>query len=277
MLFGCSGFPATADVCTGQNLQYRVITGGNPNLNPENSESFYYETSYQPKFIKGLTVTLGYTHLDVKNVITAPNPATIVAQPNLYPPGSVVRDTAHPAFPGDPGEILSINSILVNVSEEKEDAIDLGIEYVKETETIGTFTGNLLANYTPNFQLAGESGGFSQQSGQGSFGPAGKGNVGVVWRGPKASWSEKFSFGPTFNYWSAYHDVLLPSRVVGDWWTVDLQATYELPWETTLTVGMLNVADRDAPRSLGQNGEGYDNTVADNRGRFTYFRVNKKF
>jgi outer membrane receptor protein involved in Fe transport len=163
------------------------------------------------------------------------------------------------------------------VSEEKEDAIDLGIEYVKETETIGTFTGNLLANYTPNFQLAGESGGFSQQSGQGSFGPAGKGNVGVVWRGPKASWSEKFSFGPTFNYWSAYHDVLLPSRVVGDWWTVDLQATYELPWETTLTVGMLNVADRDAPRSLGQNGEGYDNTVADNRGRFTYFRVNKKF
>ena len=88
--------------------------------------------------------------------------------------------------------------------------------------------------------------------------------------------AQKLGFGPTLNYWSAYHEVLFPPRTVRDWWTVDLQATYDLPWETSLTLGILNVADRNAPRSLGQNGEGYDNTVHDNRGRFVYFRVNKK-
>jgi outer membrane receptor protein involved in Fe transport len=270
-----AAFDPSNDICKGKNIQYKAITGGNPNLNPENSESFYYETSYQPPIVKGLTVTLGYTHIKVTDVITAPNPAFIVANPKLFP-GAVVRDANQKAFPGDPGPILSINSTLQNVNEEVEDAIDLDANYVKDTESIGSFTANLLANWTPNFQLAGATGGFTQQAGEGSFGPTVKGNFSLFWRGPKGSWAEKLGFGPTLNYWSAYHEVLFPPRTVRDWWTVDLQATYDLPWETSLTLGILNVADRNAPRSLGQNGEGYDNTVHDNRGRFVYFRVNKK-
>jgi iron complex outermembrane recepter protein len=64
---------------------------------------------------------------------------------------------------------------------------------------------------------------------------------------------------------------------VKDWWTVDVQANYEAPWQITLTVGCQNVADRNAPRSLGQNGEGYDAAVANNQGRFMYARVTKTF
>jgi outer membrane receptor protein involved in Fe transport len=265
------------DICTGNNIQYRVVTGGNPELDAENSESFYYEISYQPPCIKGFTATLGYTHINVKDVITAPNPATIVNNPGQYPPGSVIRDPGQGVFPGDPGPIIAINNTLLNLDEQKVDSFDLELNYVKETDALGTFTSDLLASYTPNFQQSGENGGFFQKSGEGDQGPNVRGNFSIFWRGPKGCWADKLEFGPTVNYWSQYHEVLYPPRNVREWITVDLQATYEAPWDTTLTVGCNNIVDRDAPRALGQNGEGYDNTVHDNRGRFIYFRVGKKF
>lgn len=271
-----STFDPSDDVCTGRNLQYRVVTGGNPNLDPENSESFYYEMSYQPSFIKGLQLTIGYSHIVVEGVITAPNAAQIVANESLYPPGSVVRDPSLGQFPGDPGPVVAINSTLVNLAKEVEDAFDLTVDYSLDTESAGTFNANVQATYTPNFQLHSTTGTAFQESGEGSF-PEYKLNASIFWNGPKGSWAERFGFGPTLNYRPAYHEVLASSRTVKDYWTVDLQATCSLPWETDLTVGILNVADRNAKRSLGQNGEGYDPSVDNNRGRFVYARVTKKF
>ena len=269
-------FPDTDDVCTGQNIQYKTITGGNPNLNAENSDSYYVEGSYQPPFVKGLTVTVGWTWITVHDVISAPNPAFVVANPGLFPAGSVVRDPAQAAFVGDPGPIISINNQLVNISEQETDAIDIDINYVRDVDGVGNFTGNLLATYVPSFTQSSPDSGTVQLAGEGSF-PKVRGNASLYWQGPKDTWASKLGFGPTFNYWSSYNEVLYPPRRVKDWWTVDVQANYELPWRTTVTLGCQNIADRNAPRSLGQNGEGYDAAVADNEGRFVYARITKSF
>ncbi len=271
-----NGFPDTDDVCTGRNIQYKVLTGGNPELDAENSDSYYVEGVYQPPFMKGLTVTVGGGYIKIKDVISAPSAAFVVANPSLFPPGSVVRDAGNPAFAGDPGAITLINSQNVNINEQETYFVDFEAEYVHDTESIGTFTEHLLATYVPTFTQSSPEAGSVQLAGEGSF-PKVRGSFGIYWQGPKETWAEKFGFGPVLNYWSSYNEVLYPPRRVKDWWTVDLQANYEAPWQTTITLGCQNVADRSAPRSLGQNGEGYDAAVHDNTGRFIYASVTKKF
>ncbi len=271
-----NGFPDTDEVCTGQNIQYKVITGGNPELDAENSDSYYVEGAYQPPFMKGLTVTVGGGYIKIQDVISAPSAAFVVANPNLFPPGSVIRDSANPAFVGDPGAIIQINSQNVNINEQETWFVDFEAEYVRDTESIGSFTETLLATYVPTFTQSSPEAGTVQLAGEGSF-PKVRGSFSTYWQGPKGSWVEKFGFGPTLNYISSYNEVLFPPRRVKEWWTVDLQANYDAPWQTTITLGCQNVADRSAPRSLGQGGEGYDYAVADNTGRFIYARVTKKF
>jgi outer membrane receptor protein involved in Fe transport len=267
--------PNPNDFCTGRNYQYRNTTGGNPNLVPENSESYYTEMMYQPPFVKGLTLTVGWAHIKIKDVITAPNPAFVVANPNLFP-GAVTRDAANPAFAGDPGQILNIDNTLINVNQQQTDAIDFHFNYVRDTEAIGNFTADFIATYTPTFTETGEDGSVAQLAGNGSF-PRLRGSYSTFWQGPKGTWAEKLGFGPTFNFISSYTDTLYPPHIVNAWWDCDVQATYQLPWQINVTLGILNVADRNAPRSYGQNGEGYDPAVYDNRGRWVYARVSKVF
>src|SRR5207249_4402270 len=111
-----SGLPMDDPVCHGD-IQYKTITGGNPNLEPENSDSVYYEASVQPPFIKGLTVTMGYGYTHVKNVISTPDPQFIVDHPNFFP-GAIVRGPPNQDFVGDPGEIQSISATVVNINEQ---------------------------------------------------------------------------------------------------------------------------------------------------------------
>jgi iron complex outermembrane recepter protein len=270
-----NGFAPDNDICTGRNIQYRNTTGGNPNLDPENSTSYYTELTYQPPFVKGLTMTVGWAHIKIEDVITAPSAAFVVANPALFP-GAVTRDSANPQFAGDPGAILNIDNTLVNINEQETDAIDVNFNYVHDTQSLGNFTCNLLATYTPTFTETGEDGTTTQLAGNGSF-PRVRGSYSTYWQGPKDTWAEKLGFGPTFNFISAYRDTLYPPHEVNAWWDCDLQANYQMPWQTTVTLGCLNVADRNAPRSYGQNGEGYDASVYDNRGRFIYVRATKVF
>ncbi|GAA0384791.1 TonB-dependent receptor [Brevundimonas terrae] len=47
------------------------VSGGNPNLRPEESESFTFSTVLQPRFIPGLTVSLDYYEIRIDQVIAA--------------------------------------------------------------------------------------------------------------------------------------------------------------------------------------------------------------
>lgn len=49
----------------------RVFTGGNPDLEPETSDSFSYGVVWQPGFVPGLDITADYWEIDIDNVITA--------------------------------------------------------------------------------------------------------------------------------------------------------------------------------------------------------------
>ncbi len=48
-----------------------VISGGNPDVNPETSDSSSVGVVWQPRFLRGFDLTLDYWHINIENIITA--------------------------------------------------------------------------------------------------------------------------------------------------------------------------------------------------------------
>lgn len=55
------------------------VQGGNPDLQPEESESFTFSTVYQPRFVPGLALTLDYYEIRIDKVIASVSAAGIAA------------------------------------------------------------------------------------------------------------------------------------------------------------------------------------------------------
>jgi iron complex outermembrane receptor protein len=257
----------------GGGTQYRILSGGNPDLNPEESTSYYGGFVYAPKCLKGLSVYTDYTHIRVTDVIQADDPQRLLNLPLAQQAGIIIRNppSASDVALGIPGTIITINQRYRNLSSRTVDAIDFGGSYDLPTDSLGTFT---LAADTTYFISWREK----YQPGAGDFTSQYAGNFDIPeWRLTSSCfWNyKKFSFGPTFNYISSYEDSFIGIDV-GDWWTIDLQATYMWPWDLTTTVGVLNVTGNKPPFS-SQNTEGYDTVVHSNVGAFWYLRVTKKF
>ncbi|MEG8020325.1 TonB-dependent receptor domain-containing protein [Sphingomonas aerolata] len=55
-----------------------MVSGGNPQLDVEKSDSYTYGVLLQPRFIPGLTLSVDYYNIKVNNVITAPSAQGII-------------------------------------------------------------------------------------------------------------------------------------------------------------------------------------------------------
>lgn len=73
-----AGVPAGYDFVYSQSLE--IVSGGNPDLREETSNSFTVGGVFQPDFIPGLSLSVDYFDIEVKNVIAAVGAQTIVDQ-----------------------------------------------------------------------------------------------------------------------------------------------------------------------------------------------------
>ena len=117
------------DVLAGQT---QSITGGNPNLDPEEADTYTYGVVWTPSFVDGLSVSIDYFDISLEDVITAGIPAQTTLDQCL--------DTGNPAFcslitrdpdgslaAGEPGVgFLSTN---VNLAERETSGIDAQVLY----------------------------------------------------------------------------------------------------------------------------------------------------
>jgi outer membrane receptor protein involved in Fe transport len=234
-------------------------------------------------FLKGFRVDVAWSHITVTDVIQADDPQEILSRPLAQQAGNVVRNapSAEDILNGEPGSIILINSQLRNLSSRTVDTVDLEVGYDWETEKCGIFSFGVLGSYLMNWyevydDKADPSTGLNwhnQYAGDLAL-PKVRGSASCFWTGPKDSWTEKLSFGPTVNYISAYHDQFYVRRV-REFITVDLNATYQAPYDFTITVGVGNIADAETP--FHNQSEGYDTQTHDNLGRTWYARVTKVF
>jgi iron complex outermembrane recepter protein len=132
----------------------RTLQGGQPNLRPEVAYGWNYGFVWTPKFIRGLTLSVDYYHIDLRDRTNFLNPQFIVNQ-NFFNgrfQGQVVRDPTT-------NEIILIRDLITNISRTITEGIDYEAIYSLDTSifnhgNFGTFTFTLNGNYLSRYVAA---------------------------------------------------------------------------------------------------------------------------
>ncbi|MGH7946257.1 MAG: TonB-dependent receptor, partial [Opitutaceae bacterium] len=119
---------------------YTTLTGGNPQLRPERSESRSAGIIVTPHVLPGLRLSVDYVRVKKEDNITGFSVQQAVDTEPLLPE-RVVRG---PNLPGDPpgwaGPITLLDRRLLNISQAEVEAYDLQLDYERQTANAGTFT-----------------------------------------------------------------------------------------------------------------------------------------
>jgi outer membrane receptor protein involved in Fe transport len=126
------------------NLQPRayalpIVSGSNPNLNAETSDSYTLGAVFQPRFIPGLALSVDYYKITVNDIISAVPAQTILNNCVDFPTLNNVFCNAFTRFQGPgigpngelPGAILG-NSLIVaplNFARREAEGIDFQLQY----------------------------------------------------------------------------------------------------------------------------------------------------
>jgi iron complex outermembrane recepter protein len=318
--------------------------GGNPNLNAEVAYEWTYGVVWTPaKFIKGLTLSADFYHIDLRNIAALGlGPQELVffnfatrtgTLPNGAPIGGIFSDLIQ----RDPvtGAIVSVNTLEQNVSRFWTEGLDYEAFYQLDTSifgrgNFGTFTFTVNGNYLDRFvwQVSPAARKFNQD---GSFAGLRLGSF------PKNRWYGSVFYdlggldtGLIVHYVGQYSDLRIftvngKPRKIREWTTLDFILNYTFsspasvaqnevaghtrdsgknanmtdakgknvmpvstaeynpcgwrPWlnNTTITLGVNNIFDFAPPFVAGAFENGYDQRVANIRGRTWYVALTKRF
>lgn len=266
------------------NDQIRTFHSGNRFLEPATAQNYTAGLVYTPPQVKGLTVGVDYFRIEQKDIAGSADQFIIDSN---YKGGGPNNPNAPYAsfvvFDPTTKEYTTLLSPTLNLSRRIIQGFDTTLTYELETQTAGKFTSSTLLAYYFDFKqenIPGE--GLSDRLGDFTQPEAGFG-LGSLPRVKLVSslfWDYgKFESGVTANYIGAYRDDVNSGfdREISDWLTFDLQLSYKLPWDTRVTVGVINVADEAPPFVQGAFADRYDRDTHDLRGRFVYGSLNKKF
>jgi iron complex outermembrane receptor protein len=157
-------FPLVPDPAhlTAEN-QINETIGGNPNLKPEQAYEWTYGAVWTPKWVKGLTLSADWYHIDLRDVTALLDPAFIVdtnfATATAFSPiGAPLNGQFQNLITRDPttGAILNVNDTEQNLSRIITEGLDYEAIYQLDSSIFGhgdfgtftfTFNGNYLARY----------------------------------------------------------------------------------------------------------------------------------
>lgn len=255
--------------------QMKIVTSGNPALQPEEADTIYGGIVIDVKKIKGLSIAVDYFEFNIDNVISSPSDATLLAREDQFP-GAVVRDNTQ----GNPGPIQYLRRVPFNVAKQWYTGYDFEVKYDVKNTRFGDFLYQ--ANATLTRSIKSNSGILDANGNL----PADFQNIGL-WNNPKwmgtaaVYWNYKkygaTLFGRYFGYY--YNDYYTaagwPERAVI---TCNASASYRGIYDIKFTVGVNNVFDKQPPAN-GYETSGFDQNTYGNlsMGRFVYLRLQKDF
>jgi len=188
-----------------------LIIRGNPNLKPEDAYEWSYGAVYSPKWIKGLTLSADYWHIDLRSLASFVDPQFIIDFENSFP-GLVSRDPTT-------GAITEVVNPSLNLTRAIVEGVDYEGIYILDASIFGhgdfgrfTFTlnGTYLSRFefqpTPVSKRIGLSGEFvTGASFTGSL-PHNRAYVSAFYDGPTNTWLAGFDVGATVHYTGEYED-----------------------------------------------------------------------
>ena len=252
-------FAGAVDPILHQFYPFEIRIIGNPNLQPEVAYEWSYGAVYSPKWIKGLTLSADWWHIDMRSV-TSFLGAQFIIENNV--PGLIIRGP--PVSPGSPGRIIVVIDPNQNLTGAIFEGLDYEAIYILDSSIFGhgdfgrltaTVNGTWLSRAelqilptTKRFGIAGEviPPGVTLT---GSL-PWSRANFSLFYDGPADTWMQGLDVGAVVHYTGQYEDDnlslgtafgLLPppkpqtprsgplpwrARKVREWITLDLIASY---------------------------------------------------
>jgi len=124
------------------NPQLPVVTGGNPDLDPETSESWGVGMVWRPSFLPRLSLEANYYNIRVDGAITAIDAETLLGRCFSF----ADQLSCDAIDRSGSGQITQIRGFLQNISSIETDGLDLSLIYRGSQGSAGTF--NLIWNST---------------------------------------------------------------------------------------------------------------------------------
>jgi outer membrane receptor protein involved in Fe transport len=131
---------------------FQFQTGGNPDLRPEESESFSAGLILTPRFIPNLRLSLDYTRIEKTDNIAALDFQQVLDN-EAFLPGRVTRG---PNLPTDPagwaGPVTFLDRTNANIARSKIEAYDLQLDYRIDLAERGSLELQLMATRLDNLE-----------------------------------------------------------------------------------------------------------------------------
>lgn len=135
-----------------------IVSGSNPNLAAETSDSYTVGAVLQPRFIPGLVLSIDYYDITVNNIISSVGAQTILNNCVDFPSTSNVFCSAFTRFAGpglgpngeQPGAVLG-NSLIVaplNFAKREAAGIDVNVQYRTRLSEDLSLSSNLIYVHT---------------------------------------------------------------------------------------------------------------------------------
>ena len=222
-------FPIVADPFSSQTepqIEERII--GNPNLHPEVAYEWTYGAVYSPKWIKGMTLSADWWHIDMRDIVTALGAQTIILEnpPPTNGASTVVSSSGATVArgagsnPNEPGPVQFVIDPSANLSGAIFEGLDYEAIYILDSTIFGgsdwgrlttTVNGTWLSR--AEFQAAND---VKRVGIAGQFLPPGfaltsslpwhRANFSMFYDGPADTWMQGLDVGAVVHWTAQYED-----------------------------------------------------------------------
>ncbi|MFN6994975.1 MAG: TonB-dependent receptor domain-containing protein [Aquincola tertiaricarbonis] len=276
--------------CRPGSQQYDVVAGGNPNLKPEKSRQATLGVVLEP--IRELSIGADYWFVGIRDSFGQLTEQTVFANPGQFPGAWTSQVDV-----GTGKRYLALNLGNLNLGKEYYSGIDFNVVHRAKTGF-----GDLNTAFTATYMLREQK----QLEPTGPFYSAINNNaeLGTVtfrWQGRIQSTLRAGAWDHTLgmNFKSGYKDQATEVEVLDDsgavidtetirlkvkkYYSFDWQSTWAFRKDMSLTLGLLNIFDRDPPFTLSTAGTnkgqqfGFDDRYYDPRGRTLYGNFTYRF
>lgn len=257
--------------------QIKQLGGGNPDLQPEETDTFYAGIAFSPTsgVLEGLYVGVDFFIFDSDNLLDR-NGAGFLLDNELDANGNptefaqfIVRNP--PAAGETVGTIQFIRATWENISERYYRGLDFDIRYDLQTANFGRFRLSASATYLDRIDFGGANAAGSRLL------PQWRGNVNLNWRYADYAATLFVNYiGSRSGTGSMSGAAFVTNERYASQITVNPQVSYSGFFDTTITVGVRNVLNSTPPLDYG-DATRFTGGVNNPEPRFVYMRVSRDF
>ncbi|MBT8064234.1 MAG: TonB-dependent receptor, partial [Gammaproteobacteria bacterium] len=251
---------------------YPLEYGGNPDLGPEEGESWFAGTVWTPEFAPGFEFQLDFWEFRHEDRIEWLDPQLVLDEEGSF---GIVRAPAE--ADGTPGRIVLVQETLVNADVLKTSGFDTTLRYRLPTESAGIFRASIMHTYIDTWRFTESlNDALIDREYAGRYRrvpvPRNRANLNLSWDRDAHGAAANFHYTGSYeNHTDLYVNGERTDQpmIIGSHTTLDLQYryTFEGLRQAVLRIGCNNVTDEDPPINYG----GLE-PFHDGRGRFFYVR-----